>query len=270
LTNKAQVLLLGKSEMTATATTPPAKENLLLNLACNVAAPAFMLTKGGKLLGLSPKTALFVALAFPLGYGLYDLARRRTFNVLSALGFSSTLASGGLSLLKLEPLWFAIKEAIVPTLIGIAVLLSRHSKSSLLNALLLNEQVVNLPRIKEGLKTANREADFERLLDRSNWMIAGSFALAAVLNFVLARLIITAMPETIEFNEQLGKLTWISYIVITVPSLSIMLFAMMRMFKGITALTGLTLDDMLHAPPEKPKTVPAADAAGSDPGKKRD
>lgn len=247
--------------MTPAAATPPPKENILLNLACNVVAPALMLTKGGKWLGLDPKPALLVALAFPLAYGLYDLARRRHFNVLSALGFSSTLATGGLSLLKLDPFWFAVKEAIVPTLIGLAVLLSRHSKASLLRAMMLNEQVVNLPRIQEGLRTAGRESDFERLLDRTNWMLVASFALSAVLNFVLARLIITAMPETTEFNEQLGRLTWISYIVIMVPSMGIMIFALFRMFSGITRMTGLTLDEVLHAPPEKKPEPPAGGAA---------
>lgn len=242
--------------MSASATPPPPKENILLNLACNVVAPALILSKLSERLGA--KTALLVALSFPLAYGLYDLARRRNFNVLSALGFSSTLATGGLSLLKLDPFWFAVKEASVPMLIGLAVLLSRHSKASLLRAMMLNEQVVNLPRIKEGLRSAGREPDFERLLDRTNWLLFASFVLSAVLNFVLARLIITAMPETAAFNEQLGRLTWISYIVIMVPSLGIMIFALFRMFKGITLMTGLTLDDVLHAPPEKPKVTPGA------------
>ena len=100
LTNKAQVLLLGKSEMTAPAATPPPKENLLLNLACNVAAPAIILSKFSERLGA--KNALIIALACPLAYGLYDLVKRRNFNFLSALGFTSTLATGGLGLLKLE------------------------------------------------------------------------------------------------------------------------------------------------------------------------
>ena len=171
--------------------------------------------------------------------------------MLSALGFSSTLATGGLSLLKLAPFWFAVKEAVVPTLIALAVVLTRHSKSSILRAMALNEQVVNTARIKEGLQAASREADFERLLDRTNWLLVASFALSATLNFVLTRNIITALPDTPEFNAQLGRLTWISYLVIAVPSLSIMLFAVFRLFKGITRLTGLTLEEILHPPPEK-------------------
>lgn len=241
-----------------TAQAPP-RENLFINLACNVAAPVFMLTRGGKLLGLDPRTTLVLALAFPLAYGIYDLVRRRHFNVLSALGFTSTLATGGLSLLRLDPFWFAVKEASVPTLIGLAVLLTRHSSSSLLRAMMLNEQVVNLPRIRTALKEANREADFERVLDRTNWLLVASFAFSAVLNFVLARMIITSFPDTPEFNDQLGRLTWISYIVIAAPSLAITLFALWRMFQGLTRLTGLPLEELLHTA-EAPKG--AGDKAG--------
>jgi hypothetical protein len=181
------------------------RENLFLNLACNVAAPVFLLTKGKTWLGLEPRTALFLALAFPLGYGLVDFYRRRNFNVLSALGFSSTLATGGLSLLKLDPFWFAVKEASVPMLIFLAVLLTRHSKSSILRAMMLNEEVVNVPRLNEALQSPGKQAEFERLLDRTNWLIAGSFILSAVLNFVLARMIITTTADDPEFNASSGS-----------------------------------------------------------------
>ena len=70
--------------MTTPAATPPQKENLLLNLACNVAAPALILSKLSERLGA--KTALVVALSFPLAYGIYDLIKRRNFNFLAALG----------------------------------------------------------------------------------------------------------------------------------------------------------------------------------------
>jgi hypothetical protein len=239
--------------------TAPKRENLFLNLACNVAAPVIILSKLSDADRLGPKLALLLALAFPLAYGLQDLIRRRHFNVISALGFTSTLATGGLSLLKLDPFWFAVKEAIVPALIGLTVLLTRHSKSSLLRALMLNPQVVNVPRINEGLREARQEAAFERVLDQTNWLLVASFGLSTVLNFVLARMIITAMPDTAEFNAQLGRLTWISYIVIAVPSMAITVFALWRMFHKIGQLTGLKMDDMLQPPPDK-KTESAEQA----------
>ncbi len=237
--------------MTAPAATPPPKENLLLNLACNVAAPAIILSKLSERLGA--KNALIAALAFPLAYGLYDLARRRNFNFLSALGFTSTLATGGLGLLKLEPFWFAVKEAVVPTLIGLTVLVSQWTKRPLVRTMMFNDQVINVPRVEAALDERNQRPAFLNLLRTSSWLLAGSFALSAVLNFVLARLIITAMPETAEFNEQLGRLTWISYIVIMVPSLVIMIYALWRLLKGLEKLSGLTLDDILHQPPAPEK-----------------
>jgi hypothetical protein len=251
LTIKAEALLLGKSEMTASAATPPPKENLLLNLACNVAAPAIILSKLTEQLGA--RNALITALAFPLAYGAYDLVRRRTFNFLSALGFTSTLATGGLGLLKLEPFWFAVKEAVVPTLIGLTVLVSQWTKRPLVRTMMFNDQVINVPRVEAALDERNQRPAFLSLLKTSSWLLAGSFALSAVLNFVLARIIITAMPETAEFNAQLGRLTWLSYIVIMVPSMVIMIYALWRLIKGLESLSGLTLDEILHQqpPPEK-------------------
>jgi hypothetical protein len=241
------------------AATPPPKENLLLNLACNVVAPALILAKFSKAEWLGPKAGLLVALAFPLGYGLYDLIKRRNFNFLSALGFTSTLATGGLGLLKLAPLWFAVKEAVVPTLIGLTVIISQGTKKPLVRSLLFNDQVIDVPRVEAALDGRGQRAAFTRLLSNSSWLLAGSFALSAVLNFGLARYLITAMPDTPEFNEQLGQMTLWSWPVIVLPSMAIMMLALWRLFKGIEQLTGLTMDEILHHPPEKEAETPNGD-----------
>lgn len=228
--------------------TPPPKENLLLNLACNIAAPAIILSKFNDRLGA--RNALLLALAFPLAYGLYDLVKRRNFNFIAALGFTSTLATGGLGLLKLDPFWFAVKEAVVPTLIGLTVLVSQWTRKPIVRTMLLNDQVVDVPRVEAAIEAGAHQADFLNLLKTSSWLLAGSFALSAVLNFVLARIIITAMPDTPLFNEQLGRLTWMSYLVIMLPSMAVMIYALMRLLKGLQRLTGLKLEEILH-PPEK-------------------
>ncbi len=233
------------------AATPPPKENLLLNLACNVVAPSLILGKLSKAEWLGPKAGLLVALAFPLGYGLYDLLKRRNFNFLSALGFTSTLATGGLGLLRLEPLWFAVKEAVVPTLIGLAVVISQWTKKPLVRSLLYNEQVIDVPRVEIALDSRGQKAAFTRLLKNSSWLLASSFAISAVLNFGLARYLITAMPATPEFNEQLGQMTLWSWPVIVVPSMAIMMVALWRLLKGMERLSGLTMDEILRQPPDK-------------------
>lgn len=235
--------------MPSPAATRPPKENLLLNLACNVAAPAIILSRLNERLG--PRNALLLALAFPLAYGLYDLLKRRNFNFIAALGFASTLATGGLGLMKLEPLWFAVKEAVVPTLIGLTVLVSQWTRKPLVRTMLFNEQVIDVPRVEAAIDAGGRRPAFLDLMKTSSWLLAGSFALSAVLNFVLARIIITAMPDTPLFNEQLGRLTWMSYIVIMVPSMAVMIYALWRLLKGLQTLTGLKLEDILHPHAEK-------------------
>jgi hypothetical protein len=237
----------------------PPRENLLLNLACNVVAPGFMLTKGAKLLHLEPKVALVVALAFPLGYGVYDLVKRRNFNFLSALGFVSTLATGGLGLLKLAPFWFAVKEAVVPTLIGLTVIVSQWTKKPLVRSLLFNEQIIDVLRVETALAAHGHRAAFTRLLASSSWLLASSFAISAVLNFGLARYLITALPDTPEFNEQLGRMTLWSWPVIVVPSMAIMMLALWRLLKGLEQLSGLTVDEILKQPAEKKEPEPKPD-----------
>ena len=249
MTSKGPALQLGKREMPSPSATPPAKENLLLNLACNVAAPALILSKLSERLGA--KNALLLALSFPLAYGIYDLVKRRNFNFIAALGFTSTLATGGLGLLKLDPFWFAVKEAAVPTLIGLTVLVSQMTKKPLVRTMMFNEQVIDVPKVEAALESRHERPAFLALLKTSSWLLAGSFALSAVLNFVLARIIITAMPDTPLFNEQLGRLTWMSYIVIMLPSMAVMIYALWRLLKGLQRITGLTLEEILHQPAEK-------------------
>ena len=42
-----------------------------------------------------------------------------------------------------------------------------------------------------------------------------------------------------------------SYIVIMVPSMTVMIYALWRLLKGLQILTGLKLEEILHPPAEK-------------------
>jgi hypothetical protein len=229
----------------------PKRESLLLNLLLSIAIPVLILSKLSDRLGA--RNALLLALAFPLGYGLYDAWRRRKFNFIAALGFLSTLATGGLGLMRLDPFWFAVKEAAVPAIIGVMVLVSQWTKRPLVRTFLLNEEVMNLPRINAAIDGAGRRPEFERLLSSSSWLLAASFALSSTLNYLLARHLITAMPETVEFNEQYGKMLWWSWPVIVVPTMLVTVFALWRLIKGLQTVTGLKLEEILHVQEEKKK-----------------
>ena len=94
----------------------PKRENLLVNLICNVALPTLVLTKFSGENTLGPNLGLIVALLFPVSYGVQDFIRRRRVNFISAIGFASVLISGGLGLMHLDGFWFAVKEAAIPSI----------------------------------------------------------------------------------------------------------------------------------------------------------
>ena len=245
--SKRAVTVAGKNEMSPSPTRPSVpRENLWLNLICNIALPTLVLTKLSGEHRLGPTGGLIVALAFPLGYGVYDFVRRRRVNFLSILGFLGTIATGGLGLMKLSSMAFAIKEAAMPTLIGAMVLISQRTSRPLVKELLFNEQVIDLPRIEAALAERQVRPAFDRLLNRASGWLALTFLLSAVANFVLARWLLQSAPGTPEFNAELGRMNLLSWPVIALPSTVMLMVILWRMLRGIEALTGLTTDEVLH------------------------
>ena len=94
-------------------------ENPWLNLGFNIILPSFLLIKGGKLfesLGITGENVdaqVFVfALAFPIAYGIWDLASRRKFNIFSVIGVLSVILTGGIGLMKMSREWIIVKEGL--------------------------------------------------------------------------------------------------------------------------------------------------------------
>ncbi|HXA13561.1 MAG TPA: VC0807 family protein [Opitutaceae bacterium] len=226
---------------------PPKQENLWLNLAFNVVAPALILGKLSGTHALGPTWGLVVALSFPLGYGLWDFVKRRKANFISVLGFTSVLLSGGLGLLKADGFWFAVKDAAVPGLIGVVVLMSMRAKEPLLKALFYNEAIMDVPRIEAALQERGQEAAFTAIMRRSTVLVASAFFVSGALNFVLARHLLRSPGGTPEFNAELAKMHWLSWPVIAVPSMAMMMVALWQLLKGVETMTGLTMDDVFRA-----------------------
>lgn len=238
---------------TAAPRPAPKPENLWLNLLCNIALPTLVLSKLSTEDRLGPVGALLAGLAIPLAYGIYDLARRRRWNVFSIVGVASVSLSGGLGLLEVGGLGFAVKEAAVPACFAVAILATLRARRPLVRELVMNESVVDVPRVTAALEERQAQAPFARLLGSSAWLLAASFGLSSVLNFLLARLILTAPPETVAFTQQLGRMTWVSNTVLIVPNLAIMVVVIWRFFSGLQKLTGLDLDTLMRAKPAPPK-----------------
>ena len=224
-----------------------AKTNPLLEIGITVLLPALILMKLSSENRLGALGALLLALAFPLGWGVWDGIRRHKLNWLSVLGVVSTLLTGGIGLLALDARWLAVKEAAVPGLIGAAVLASTWTKSPLIRLLVFNARLFDVDKVHKALDERSNMPAFEQRLRQGTVLLAGTFFFSAVANYVLARWIVHSPAGSEAFNEELGRLTLLSYPIIAVPSMLMMMALMFWLARGAKALTGMDLGDMLQA-----------------------
>lgn len=227
---------------------PPKRGGFLGNLAFNIIIPVLILTRFAGEDSLGPTWSIIIALAFPVCYGLWDLHQSGKINPFSVLGVISVLLTGGISLLQLDPQYLAIKEAAIPGIIGVAVLLSQRTRFPLVKTLILNGQIIRTRALYEALDEQGNAQIFERRLSQASLIVAGSFFLSSVLNYVLTRTIVTSPPGTQAFSEELGRMTALSYPVIVVPSMIVLLFAIWFVFSRISKLTGQKLESFLVDP----------------------
>lgn len=224
----------------------PKRENLFLNLILNIVIPTVILTKFSGPEELGPQWGIIVALAFPIVYGVKDYFRAHKINFFSALGVFSVTMTGGMSLLEIDPQYIAIKEAAIPALFGLATLISLKTRYPLVKTFLYNDVVMATDRIEAALLERGNKANFEKTLVNASWMLAGSFLLSSILNYVLARMLLVSAPGTEAFNAELGKMTALSFPVIAVPAMIIMMFALFYLFRSIKRLTELDLEDIIQ------------------------
>jgi hypothetical protein len=222
----------------------PRQENPWISLIVNIAIPAVILMKFSTETTLGPVGGLIVALAFPLTWGLVDLVRERRWNFISILGVVSILLTGGIGLLELDPRWVAVKEAAVPGLIGVAVVASLKTRFPVVRSLLYNERIIHVDKVEAALDTRGTRPAFEKSLVTASWLLAASFFVSSVLNFVLARVIVKSPAGTTAFNEELGRMTALSYPVIVIPSMAVMMAALWYLFRSIRRHTELGVEDI--------------------------
>jgi hypothetical protein len=220
------------------------KSNALIDLLFNIVLPSVILMKFSSPERLGQMNAFIIALAFPICYGIYDFIKRKNFNAFVILGFVNVLLTGGLGLLKVEGIWFAVKEATVPSIIGLAILISMKFKP-LVRTMLYNDTIMDTQKVNAALDAHSAHQAFDKLLINTSYLLASSFFLSAVLNFTLAVVILKSPAGTVEFNQELGKMQALSFPVIMIPCMIVMGFTLWKLINGIKHLTGLELEEVL-------------------------
>ena len=219
----------------------------LIDLLISIVIPSVILMNLSETERLGPQAALILALAFPVGLGLYELLRYRATNYMALLGLVSVLLTGGIGLLQLDPQWLAVKEAAIPGILGVVVIVSARIGHPLIKILLYNRAVLNVDKISERLEARGYTETFEQHLLRGNTLLGGTFFFSATMNYLLATWIVTSPAGSPEFNEELGRMTILSYPVIAIPCMIMMIAILFMLWRSIHKLTDLTLEEAINA-----------------------
>ena len=217
----------------------------LADLLISIVIPSIILMKFSGEDALGVTGALILALALPLCRGALDLFRHDRLNFFALLGLLSVGLTGGIGLLQLDQQWLAVKEAAIPGFIGLAVLASSWTRYSLIGTLLYNTNVLDVGKIQQRLEeTGNREL-FEARLQKATYLLSGTFFFSSLVNYILATWIVISPTGSAAFNQELGRLTLLSYPMIALPATLMMMAILYYIWRTLHDLTGLSMEQLL-------------------------
>lgn len=220
------------------------KENPLLNLGFNLIIPTVIMVRFSSDEYLGQVYGLVTALAFPLLYGFYDLIGAGKVNVFSIIGLVSIILTGGIGLLELDRTWMIVKETSIPLLMGLFVLASEIRKKPLLKSLL--DKMIDLEKVREVYQRENKSVQFEKRLTRSSYLLCSTFFISALLNFLLAYIVLEGKPGTEQYVQSIGKMTGYSFPVIALPMTIMVGGILYYLFNGIRKETNEELESFFR------------------------
>jgi len=219
------------------------KENQIASLIFYVVIPVLILSKLSSTLG--PLKTLFLALASPLIYGIYDITKRKQASPIAILGITSVLIKGIFALYKVDGFWFAVQEAAIPTFLGVFTIVSAWVGKPFVNYFIYNENIFNINLLEERLSINNAQRQFKSLIWQVTMVFGFAFFLGGVLNFILAINIIVSPAGTEAFNKEFAEMTWKGHIVVALPKLIISIFGLWWFISQLKKLTGLNASEIL-------------------------
>ncbi len=234
----------------------------LLNLFLSVLAPVLILehcsASGDALWQLGPAWAMVVALALPLGCGVWTFADQRKADPITILGLFGTILTGVVTVYATlgtetairpdTPWWYAAKEALIAGLLGVAVLLTARRRDSLLRLFVYSDGLFDTRSIETAVAAQNAEAAYERILRRASLYTALSLLLSAVANFLFSLYFLLPVPDlpaaqqAVAYNEAVATMMWWGYLVIGVPLLATLFGVIRYLQRALAELTGLDRD----------------------------
>lgn len=241
-------------------------ESPLVNIMVNVLIPVIVLSKMSKapeadsqIWHLGPHKALILALSIPLIYGIYYFLKTKKFNIFSGIGLFSVILTGAVTLYlwnedgTVKPdaaLWFGIKEAIQPLILGTVVLATHWTKGPLFREFIYNPSIFDIQRIENKVAEDKAEEPYNKLLFTNTLFFCCSFVISAIINIVIAFYFLGSLDHTADnaqelYNQATAKITFWGLIFILVPMLFILTAILFKHSKDLQKLTKLTREEVL-------------------------
>ncbi|MBK1789856.1 VC0807 family protein [Persicirhabdus sediminis] len=244
------------------------QENPLANIMWNVLIPVValsFLSKGDnnpleqaaneKLWHIGPVWGMILAVSLPVIYGIHFFIKNKKANFFSILGIISILLTGGIALMTFQkdgtvqdhaPFWFALKEAAVPMIFGITILVSHWTKTPLVRVFLYNPDFFNIPKIEKTVRAKGADSEYNKLIFTGTLLLSGSFFISSAMNYFLAMYLLNGNTGSQEvFNEAVGKLTAWGFAVIGLPMMVILMITMWKLVSGLQRMTGMDNEEIL-------------------------
>lgn len=245
------------------------KENPILSIFFNILIPVLILKNGDKwinkilikyhgeewfyensmIVDIS-SIVFFIALIFPFIYFFYDLIKRKNINLISILGFINILLTGGIGIFGakfgLSKNWFIFKEGMLPIIIGLVLFIMSKFRQSSFNNILLNEVLFDNGKIRKSIKE-DKQYEFEYIIRKAGYYLIGGFFISSIIQFTLAFLIVVSSPGEPSFNKEVSTMTWVSYLVVLLPTMLIVGKGYLGLISDIEKITGLKKDEFLKS-----------------------
>lgn len=218
----------------------------LLDLGANVAWPIAFLSLFSE--HFTPVHGLLLALVGPLAAALGGIAVRRKIGGLSALALVGVGLSGGIGLLQVDARWFAVKEAVLPALMGAAVAASVRTPYPVVRTVLW--EALDGARVDAILTEKGETAAFAKTMSTGTVRFGLLLAASGVVSAALAAVMVTAAAGTPEYNSEVGRYTAWSFGLVNLPSMGGLVWVLSTVLTDLERRTGLTADDLMGAPKE--------------------
>ena len=225
----------------------------MLNILITLVIPVIILTRFSGDDDLGPTRGVIIALAFPIGYALFEIWKQRKVSWTPIVGVISVLLTGGIALLELPPELIAIKEASIPAALALAILVSAWIGRPLARIFL--NQMLDREKVQQALAERGTTQEYEERTSRATYMLASAFLLSAALNYGLAKVIVTSEPGTESFNSELGRMTALSFPVITIPVMIVLFITIFYILRIVNQLTGLEAEEVIRQPGKESKAA---------------